>query len=129
MMHRKYPPWPYADRIHKARAAMPEAAVGAVVMVGFPGGTGELVEASRAFIASLPFTYLHVFTFSARPGTPAALMPQQGPVQVARRRNQIFRELAAEKNLAFRRLFVGRTVRAITLKTHDAEGTQALTEN
>ena len=129
LMHRKYRPWHYAERVRKARAAMPDAAIGADVMVGFPGETDELFEESRAFIASLPFTYLHVFTFSARPGTPAERMPNQVPVHIARRRNQILRDLAAEKNLAFRRSFVGRTVSAITLKTHDGGSTQALTEN
>jgi threonylcarbamoyladenosine tRNA methylthiotransferase MtaB len=88
-----------------------------------------LFEESRAFIASLPFTYLHVFTYSARPGTPATEMPDQVPVQVARERNKILRDLAAEKNLAFRRSFVGKTVEAITLHRFDAKQTEALTDN
>ena len=53
---------------------MPDAAIGADVMTGFPGETDELFEESRAFIESMPFTYLHVFTYSERPGTPAAEM-------------------------------------------------------
>ena len=71
-MHRKYRPRHYADRILKARALMPDCAVGADVMTGFPGESEQEFEESRAFIESLPFTYLHVFTYSARPGTPAA---------------------------------------------------------
>src|SRR6266850_297562 len=129
MMHRKYRPWHYAERIHKARAAMPDAAIGADVMVGFPGESDEFFEESRAFIEGLPFTYLHVFTFSARPGTPAAVMPDQVPVELARERNRVLRELAAGKNLAFRRSFVGRTVDAITLNQHNEDCTEALTEN
>ena len=70
-MHRKYRPRHYADRVTKARAWMPDAAIGADVMVGFPGETEAEFEDSRAFIDSLPFTYLHVFTYSERPGTPA----------------------------------------------------------
>jgi threonylcarbamoyladenosine tRNA methylthiotransferase MtaB len=128
-MHRKYHPWHYAERIGKARAAMPGAAIGADVMVGFPGESDELFEESRAFIEFLPFTYLHVFTFSARPGTPAATMPNQVPVQVARERNRVLRELAAKKNLAFRRSFVGHSVNAITLHASDGVHTEALTEN
>jgi len=128
-MYRKYRPWHYAGKVNRIREAMPTAAIGADVMVGFPGESDELFEESRAFIASLPFTYLHVFTFSARPGTPAALMPRQVPVQVARRRNRVLREVAAEKNLAFRRSHVGRTVRAITLKAGNASSTEALTDN
>ena len=64
-MHRKYRPHHYADRILKARAAMPDCAVGADVMTGFPGETDQEFEDSRAFIESLPFTYLHVFTYRA----------------------------------------------------------------
>ena len=59
-------------------------------------------------IEDLPFTYLHVFTYSARPGTPAASMPNQVPVQVARERNRILRDLAAEKKQAFMRIFIGK---------------------
>ena len=59
-MHRKYRPRHYADRILKARRLMPDCAVGADVMVGFPGETDADFEESRQFIESLPFTYLHV---------------------------------------------------------------------
>jgi len=128
-MHRKYRPWHYEERIRKIRVTMPDAAIGADVMVGFPGETDELFEESRAFIASLPFTYLHVFTYSARPGTPAAEMPDQVPVQVARERNRVLRELVAEKNLEFRKSFVGKTVSAITLHRFDNTHTEALTDN
>src|SRR6202043_2102561 len=62
-MHRKYRPRHYADRITKARALMPWCAVGADVMTGFPGESDAEFEDSRAFIESLPFTYLHVFTY------------------------------------------------------------------
>ena len=76
-MRRKYRPRHYADRILKARAAMPDAAIGSDVMVGFPGETEEEFRQSRDFIESLPFTYLHVFTYSSRPGTPSAFMPDR----------------------------------------------------
>ena len=132
-MHRKYRPWHYREKIEKIRAAMPDAAIGADVMVGFPGETDSEFEATRQMIEALPFTYLHVFTYSARPGTPAASMAKQVPVQVARERNRILRELAAEKKLAFMRSFVGRNVEAITLNVggSDADGefTEALTDN
>jgi threonylcarbamoyladenosine tRNA methylthiotransferase MtaB len=129
LMHRKYRPWHYADRVQKARAAMPDAAIGADVMAGFPGETDAMFEENRAFIASLPFTYLHVFTYSARPGTPAADMPGQLPEQVKRERNRILRALAAEKNRAFRESFVGRELDAITLARGDDATTEALTDN
>jgi len=132
-MHRKYRPWHYREKIEKIRAAMPTAAIGADVMVGFPGETDSEFEATRQMIEDLPFTYLHVFTYSARPGTPAAEMQNQVPVHIARERNRILRELASEKKLAFMRSFIGKRVEAITLNVigNDAEGefTEALTDN
>ena len=124
-MHRKYRPRHYADRVLKARAWMPDAAIGADVMVGFPGETDTDFEDSRSFIESLPFTYLHVFTYSERPGTPAAEDAAQVPMRVRKERNRVLRELAAAKNLAFRQSMVGRTLSAVTL--HET-GT-ALSEN
>jgi threonylcarbamoyladenosine tRNA methylthiotransferase MtaB len=128
-MHRKYRPWHYAEKIRKIREAMPDAAIGADVMVGFPGETDELFEESRSFIESLPFTYLHVFTYSSRPGTPSAAMPDQVPVNVARERNRVLRELAAEKNRGFRQSFVGRSLEVITLQAGGDGWTEALSDN
>jgi threonylcarbamoyladenosine tRNA methylthiotransferase MtaB len=114
-MHRKYRPRHYEDRILRARAWMPDAAIGADVMVGFPGETGEEFEESRAFIERLPFTYLHVFTYSERPGTPAGESNHQVPMAARKQRNRILRDLAAQKNLEFRRRMIGRTLSAVTL--------------
>jgi threonylcarbamoyladenosine tRNA methylthiotransferase MtaB len=123
-MRRKYRPRHYEDRIRKARAWMPEAAIGADVMVGFPAESDAEFEESRSFIESLPFTYLHVFTYSERPGTPAATSPEQIPIPVRKERNRVLRELAARKNLAFRQGMVGRKLSVVTLE----DGT-SLSEN
>jgi threonylcarbamoyladenosine tRNA methylthiotransferase MtaB len=128
-MHRKYRPWHYADRIQKIRAAMPTAAIGADVMVGFPGETDEQFEETRAFIESLPFTYLHVFTYSSRPGTPSASMPEQVRGDVTRERNRVLRELAARKKREFQEQFVGRDLEAITLTNVEDGRTEGLTDN
>lgn len=128
-MHRKYRPWHYADRIQKIRAAMPTAAIGADVMVGFPGETDADFEETRAFIESLPFTYLHVFTYSSRPGTPSASMPNQVRGDVTRERNRVLRELAAKKKRAFQKQFIGRELEAITLTNFENGRTEALTDN
>jgi threonylcarbamoyladenosine tRNA methylthiotransferase MtaB len=128
-MHRKYRPWHYREKIAKIRAAMPTAAIGADVMVGFPGETPADFEETRRLIEELPFTYLHVFTYSARPGTPAASLPNQIPVRLARERNRILRELASEKKLAFMKSFAGKTIQAITLNVFSGEYTEALTDN
>jgi len=128
-MHRRYRPWHYAEKIRKIREAMPDAAIGADVMTGFPGETDGLFEENRSFIERLPFTYLHVFTYSSRPGTPSAAMLNQVPVHVARERNRVLRDLAASKNLEFRRQFLGQTLEVITLQNSHAGFTEALSDN
>ena len=128
-MHRKYRPWHYADRIERIRRAMPHAAIGADVMVGFPGETDADFEQTRSLIERLPFTYLHVFTYSSRPGTPSVQMPEQVPVPVAHERNRVLRELAARKKNQFMRSFLGRDLEAITLTHYHDESTEALTDN
>jgi threonylcarbamoyladenosine tRNA methylthiotransferase MtaB len=128
-MHRKYRPWHYREKILKIRAAMPTGAIGADVMVGFPGETEAEFDETRRMIEELPFTYLHVFTYSARPGTPAAERPGQVPVAVARKRNRVLREIASKKKAAFMRSLVGTAVEAITLQSGGAEFTEALTDN
>ena len=128
-MHRKYRPWHYREKILKIRNAMPTAAIGADVMVGFPGETELEFEETRRMIEELPFTYLHVFTYSPRPGTPAAALPGQVPVAVARERNHALRELASRKKASFMGSMVGTVVQAITLQTIGADFTEALTDN
>ena len=91
-MHRRYRPWHYREKLQRIRAVMPTAAIGADVMVGFPGESEADFEETRGMIEEMPFTYLHVFTYSSRPGTPAAALPDQVPVQVARERNRILRD-------------------------------------
>jgi threonylcarbamoyladenosine tRNA methylthiotransferase MtaB len=114
-MHRKYRPWHYREKIEKIHDAMPTAAIGADVMVGFPGESDADFDSTRRLIEDLPFTYLHVFTYSPRPGTPAASMTNQVPVPIARERNRVLRDLAAEKKQAFMHSFVGKSLEAITL--------------
>ncbi len=124
-MRRWYRPAHYADRILKVRKWMPDAAIGADVLVGFPGETEDEFEETRALVQALPFTYLHVFTYSERPGTPAAAMPAQVPIRERKRRNRVLREIAAAKNLEFRRNLAGKRISAVTIDG----GTAALTTN
>lgn len=114
-MKRRYRTRHYEDRLLRAREWMPDAAIGADVMTGFPGETDAEFEESRSFIERMPFTYLHVFTYSERPGTPAAEAADQVPVPVRKRRNEILRNLASGKNLAFRQSFAGRKLSVVTL--------------
>jgi len=70
-----------------------------------------------------------VFTYSPRPGTPAATMRNQVPVQQARERNRILRELATLKKLEFMQSFIGQEIEAITLNVFDGVSTECLTDN
>ncbi len=135
-MHRRYRPWHYAAKVAQLSAAAgPGLALGADVMVGFPGETDAEFAETHAFIQQLPFTYLHLFPFSPRPGTPGWQLHQASPVPAAvvRRRMHALESLAAQKSHAFRATFLGRTLPAITLNTrpaHAAEGLgSALTDN
>ena len=130
-MHRRYRPWHYAEKLSHIRDLLPDAAIGADVMVGFPGETDALFQESYDFIAAQPFTYLHLFPFSARPGTPAAELYRQQPVPspVVEMRMQALRVLAQQKNRAFRQRFVGRELSVVTLKGDHSPTTPALSDN
>jgi threonylcarbamoyladenosine tRNA methylthiotransferase MtaB len=124
-MFRKYRTRHYARRLEIAGRLMPEAAVGADVMTGFPGETEAEFEESVRFIEQQRLTYLHVFTYSERPGTLAAEQGQPVPIEVRRERTRILRQLSDRKNLEFRRRMIGKTLSAVTLD----QGGVALTSN
>jgi threonylcarbamoyladenosine tRNA methylthiotransferase MtaB len=130
-MHRRYRPWHYAEKLRLIRETMPDAAIGADVMVGFPGETDGLFEESFAFIAAQPFTYLHLFPFSARPGTTAWQLAQEHPFapRVVAERSARLRELIAARNLVFRQSFLDRELPAVTLHAPPGEKARALTDN
>jgi threonylcarbamoyladenosine tRNA methylthiotransferase MtaB len=114
-MYRKYRPRHYEDRVRLARTLMADAAIGADVMTGFPGETDAEFQQSVDFIESLPLTYLHVFTYSERPGTEAAEMGNPVPVEIRRERNRILTEMSDRKNRDFRRSLIGKRFPAVTI--------------
>ncbi len=130
-MHRRYRPWHYAEKLARIHSLMPDAGIGADVMIGFPGETDTLFQESYDFIAAQPFTYLHLFPFSARPGTPAAALHSECPVPAAavEERMSALRRLIAEKNLAFRRSQLGQTLSVVTLEARGHTTTPALSDN
>ncbi|MFZ0520162.1 MAG: tRNA (N(6)-L-threonylcarbamoyladenosine(37)-C(2))-methylthiotransferase MtaB [Candidatus Acidiferrales bacterium] len=128
-MHRWYRAEHYAERIKRIRTTLPDAAIGADVIAGFPGETDEDFGTTFEFIERLPFTYLHVFAFSARPGTKAVdLAPPVSP-EVTRERARALRALGQQKAAAFRNLQTGKRVRALTLRRGGDTWTEALTGN
>jgi threonylcarbamoyladenosine tRNA methylthiotransferase MtaB len=131
-MHRWYRAEHYARRVELIHARLSHAAIGADVITGFPGESEEDHTATMNFIKSLPFTYLHVFSFSKRPGTKAATLSNQVPGHILKRRARELRALAEKKSSAFRQSQIGRTLRVLTLRPDDASNahtTPALSTN
>jgi threonylcarbamoyladenosine tRNA methylthiotransferase MtaB len=106
--------------LSRLRQNLPEAALGADIIVGFPEETEEDFEAGVDFLERSPLAYLHVFPYSARPGTLAEARPQV-PEDVKRRRSARLRKLAREKWLTFRLDFLGRRVDGIVIKKQTGE--------
>ena len=115
-MFRKYRTVHYASRVQLARRLMPDAAIGADVMTGFPGETDAEFEQTMRFIEEQPLTYLHVFTYSERPGTAAAAYGSAVPVELRRERTGVLRELSDRKSHEFRRRMLGKALSAVTLE-------------
>ena len=131
-MHRWYRAEHYARRVELIHEHLPHAAIGADVIAGFPGETEGDHAATLAFIEPLPFTYLHVFSYSKRPGTAAASLPSQVPGATTKRRARELRALGEKKSAAFRRSQIGRTLRVLTLhrdEQNDVGSTPALSSN
>ena len=97
-MHRWYRAAHYAERVKLIRCTLPGAAIGADVIVGFPGETEQDFQSTLDLIDILPFTYLHVFSFSARPGTKAAALGAPVPPAAIRERARALRALAQQKS-------------------------------
>ena len=129
LMNRRYWPSQYAERILAIRERIPNAGIGADVMVGFPAETDQDHATSAAFIESLPFTYLHIFPYSARPHTPAAASPHQVNGRVARERAQEIRSLLTRQRQTFLQAQVGRKLSAVTLDGSESSERVALSSN
>jgi threonylcarbamoyladenosine tRNA methylthiotransferase MtaB len=131
-MHRWYRSEHYARRVELIHERLPHAAIGADVIAGFPGETEDDHAATLAFIEALPFTYLHVFSYSKRPGTKAASLSNHVPGAVIKRRARELRALGERKAAAFRQSQMGRNLRVLTLhpsETRPNTQTPALSTN
>ena len=128
-MHRWYRADHYAERVKRIRRIVPGAAIGADVIVGFSGETQEDFQNTVELIERLPFTYLHVFSFSARPGTAGVNLAAPVPGTVIRDRARTLRALSQRKSSEFRASQSGRTLRALTLAGGGDTWTTAMTAN
>jgi threonylcarbamoyladenosine tRNA methylthiotransferase MtaB len=106
-MARNTTPQEYADLVTVARDMIPDIAITTDVITGFPGETEDEFEESLAFIRQMRFAQGHVFTYSARQGTPAAALPDQIPHAVRKERNARMRAVLSESRQAFQRSHIG----------------------
>ena len=119
-MRRRYNPEMYRRVIERIHERMPEAALGIDVIVGFPGETDEHFEESWRFLESLPFTYLHVFTYSERENTPAASYDGVVPMNVRKARTARLRAFSEQRRAEHHARHVG-TTRTVIPESFDAE--------
>ena len=101
-MRRNYNREQYIEVVHRAVNAIPNLGLGADVIVGFPGETDTAFENTRKLIEELPFSYLHVFSYSPRRGTEANDYKDDIPGNIKKERNKILTQLIKEKGLEFR---------------------------
>jgi threonylcarbamoyladenosine tRNA methylthiotransferase MtaB len=131
-MHRSYRREHYARRVELIRENLPHAAIGADVIAGFPGESEEEHADTLLFLRQRPISYLHVFSYSLRPGTKAAALPGHLSGEVVKRRARELRALGERKSAEFRQSQIGRTLRVLTLHRDprdDPSQTSALSEN
>ena len=101
LMHRRYDTALYRAKLERIKAVMPDACIAADVMAGFNGESEEEFGKVLGFIDSLPFSYLHVFTYSDRPGTAALRLGEKVPVNIRREHTARLLELSERKHHAF----------------------------
>jgi len=129
-MRRNYRTADYARALERVRAAVPDAGLGADVIVGFPGESDAEFETTCRFLEASPLAYLHVFSYSARPGTAAAALPGAVPPAAVRERSARLRSIGRTLSLRHRRRFVGRRLPALLLREVRPDGrVRALTDN
>jgi threonylcarbamoyladenosine tRNA methylthiotransferase MtaB len=120
-MHRPYTSSFFRDLIINIKARVPDAAIGVDILIGFPGETEKAFENTYSLIKELPVTYLHVFPFSSRPGTPADRYPRKVPQKTIKARCEKIRRLGNEKKRIFYETFMGKTVEILIEGKKDKE--------
>ncbi|MGB6093585.1 MAG: tRNA (N(6)-L-threonylcarbamoyladenosine(37)-C(2))-methylthiotransferase MtaB [Moheibacter sp.] len=129
MMKRRYLSGLYHERVEKIKELMPDCCIGVDVIVGFPGETDERFLETYDFLNNLPISYLHVFTYSERPGTEAAEFEDTVPKEVRKKRNKMLRILSEKKRMAFYRTQLGKTHRVIWESDNKNGKMHGFTEN
>jgi threonylcarbamoyladenosine tRNA methylthiotransferase MtaB len=120
-MRRSYDTRFVTDLFERLVAARPDLAIGTDVITGFPGEREEQFAATEAFLRSLPVAYLHVFSYSDRPGTEAAGRTDKVSPETIRSRTQRLRELSRELRRAFVSRYIGKTVPVLIERRRDRQ--------
>ncbi len=120
-MNRDYTPDDYKDLILRIEGKIKGIGIGTDIIAGLPGEGEEDFLATMRLIAELPFSYLHVFPYSIRPGTSAGCMDRQIPERIKKERCKRLRDLGSKKNLAFKRQHIGLTLEVLIEKEEDKE--------
>ena len=129
LMKRRYQKEIYVERVNKIREVMPHACIGVDVIVGFPGETDDFFLETYNFLSELNISYLHVFTYSERDNTEAALMENSIPANVRSKRSKMLRGLSVKKRRAFYESQIG-TNRTVLFESENKEGyIHGFTEN
>ncbi len=126
-MRRNYNSGQYRDVVERAVKDIPDLGLGADVIVGFPGETEAMFERTLKIVEDLPFSYLHVFSYSPRNSTDSAELKNDVPNAVKKERNKILTDLAKNKGLQFRKNFSGQSLQVLVenqrdTKTKDLKG-------
>jgi threonylcarbamoyladenosine tRNA methylthiotransferase MtaB len=112
-MRRRYNAGYYHALVHRIRRQIPECGIGVDVIVGFPGETDGHFDETHLFLAELPISYLHVFTYSERPNTPAAVLDKPVEPRVRFKRSKMLRILGQKKKQAFYEKMIGQRVEVL----------------
>lgn len=128
-MKRHYRTPLYAEKVERIKKQMPQAFVAADVIVGFPGETEADFEETRRFLSNIPISCLHVFPYSQRPNTPAAVMPDQVPQTCKAERVKVLMALSDEKKTALYRSCEGQEARVLVESKEKGGCYSGFTEN
>jgi len=112
-MRRRYKPKQFLDITDQIRQAMPDSSIGTDIMVGFPGETEAEFNNSYNLLDESELTYFHVFPYSKRKGTKAAIMDNQIDPCVTKQRSKIIRDLGMKKKIEFNKKFVGKELEVL----------------
>ena len=120
-MNRRYSLRDYQEAMGSAFQLIPDLCFGTDVMVGFPGEGPQEFSHTQAVVEDLPFAYLHIFSYSPRPGTASTKLPNKVSPAMIKERSRTLHQLAYQKRLAFHQRFLGQHI-SVLIESEEGEG-------